>query len=101
MPPPELSEPRPRSRLDALPARELVGRALASLGLGTGKAARLLRTDVRSLQRVRAGGREVLPGQWRALAAALEARALYERHARDLAGACRRRAGEGSEGFSG
>jgi hypothetical protein len=92
MPHPELSDPRPRSRLDALPARELVARALASLGLGTGKAARLLRTDVRTLQRVRTGGRDVLPWQWRTLAAALDARALYERHARELAGACRRRA---------
>lgn len=81
-----------RSRLDVIPARELIGRALASLGLGTGKGAKLLRTDVRSLQRVRAGGRDVLPEQWRTLAAALDARALYERHARELAGACRRRA---------
>jgi hypothetical protein len=93
-----LSEPRLRPRLDALPARELVYRAMGSLNLGTGKTARLLCMDVRTLLRVKKGVRDLLPEQWRALAAALDARALYEWSARDLASACRRRANP-SDGF--
>jgi hypothetical protein len=95
-----LSEPRlrPRSRLDALPARDLVYRAMDSLNLGTGKTARLLCMDVRTLLRVKKGTRDLLPEQWWALAAALDARALYEWHASELANACRRRANPG-DGF--
>jgi hypothetical protein len=73
---------------------------MGSLNLGTGKTARLLCMDVRTLLRVKKGVRDLLPEQWRALAAALDARALYEWSARDLAGACRRRAGEGEPRFS-
>jgi hypothetical protein len=89
-----LARDGPHARADRAGDRELVGRALASLGLGSGKAARLLGTDVRNVKRIRAGARDPLPEQWRTLAAALEARALYERHARSLAAACRRRAEE-------
>lgn len=97
MPAPDTAH-RPNA-FDRLPAGRLLTAALASLDAKAVRAARILQTDPRTVQRLKAGTRTMAAEQWRTLAAALDARALYAQQAGALAAAVRRRIGpDGSDG---
>lgn len=88
MPPPE------PNRLDHMPDHQLVAAALVRIWMPRARLAELLKVDRRTLQRLASagGGREVRPGQWRALAEALDDNAGLTPDAGEVAAACRKRA---------
>lgn len=77
--------------IDRMPDGRLLAAALGTLRVTNARAASIMGTDPRTVQRLKSGARPVTVRQWRAVARALDARSLHKHRARELAEAVRRR----------